>query len=312
MTSTTRRARTAALAATLALGPLAGCAPDTPAAPTPAPSTPATPTPSWSDSAAPVAVDFAPLEREFDARLGVYAVDTGTGRTVAHRPDERFAYASTFKALAAAAVLDVTSAAELDQVVTYTRDELVSHSPITGKHVESGMTLRAIADAAVRYSDNTAGNLLLSRLGGPAGLKQRLRDIGDEVTEPARLEVELNAAVPGDVRDTSTPRALATSLRAYAVDDDVLSSEDRAVLVDWLKRNTTGDKLIRAGAPDGWEVGDKTGAGGYGTRNDIAVLWPPDRPPIVLAVLSSRDEKDVEPDDSLVARASELTLNALR
>ncbi|MEV6695008.1 class A beta-lactamase [Micromonospora sp. NPDC051196] len=284
---------------------LTGCSPDTPAAPA-SPGTPPT-----TPSAGPVAVDFGPLEQEFDARLGVYAVDTGTGRTIEHRADERFAYASTFKALAAAAVLRATTPEELDQVVRYSRDDLVTYSPITEQHVSTGMTLRAIADAAVRYSDNTAGNLLFDRLGGPAGFKQALRDIGDDVTEPARIETALNEATPGDVRDTSTPRALATSLRAYAV-DDALTTEDRDVLVDWLKRNTTGEKVIRAGTPDGWVVGDKTGSGGYGTRNDIAVIWPPDREPIVLAVLSSRDAEDAETDDALLARAAELTLDALR
>ncbi|WSK41140.1 class A beta-lactamase [Micromonospora maris] len=309
MLSTTRRTRAGVLAAAVTAALLTGCSSDTPAAPA-SPDT-SSATPSGTPSAAPVAVDFGPLEQEFDARLGVYAVDTGTGRTVAHRADERFAYASTFKALAAAAVLKATSAQELDQVVRYSRDDLVTYSPITEQHVATGMTLRAIADAAVRYSDNTAGNLLFDRLGGPAGFKQALRDIGDDVTEPARIETALNEATPGDVRDTSTPRALATSLRAYAV-DDALTTEDRDVLVDWLKRNTTGEKVIRAGTPDGWVVGDKTGSGGYGTRNDIAVIWPPDREPIVLAVLSSRDAEDAETNDALLARAAELTLNALR
>ncbi|MGC5028616.1 class A beta-lactamase [Micromonospora sp. DT229] len=306
--STTRRTRTGVLAAALTAALLTGCSSDTPAAPA-SPGSPSA-APSGTPSAAPVAVDFGPLEREFDARLGVYAVDTGTGRTVEHRADERFAYASTFKALAAAAVLKATTKQELDQVVRYSRDDLVTYSPITEQHVGTGMTLRAIADAAVRHSDNTAGNLLFDRLGGPVGFKQALRDIGDEVTEPARIETALNEAAPGDVRDTSTPRALATSLRAYAV-DDALSTEDRSVLVDWLKRNTTGDKVIRAGTPDGWVVGDKTGSGGYGTRNDIAVIWPPDREPIVLAVLSTRDTADAEPQDALLARATQLTLTAL-
>ncbi|RUL95375.1 class A beta-lactamase [Verrucosispora sp. FIM060022] len=297
------------LAAAVTAALLTACSTDTPAAPA-SPDT-SSATPPGTPSSAPVAVDFGPLEQEFDARLGVYAVDTGTGRTIEHRADERFAYASTFKALAAAAVLRATTAEELDQVVRYSRDDLVTYSPITEQHVATGMTLRAIADAAVRYSDNTAGNLLFDRLGGPAGFKQALRDIGDDVTEPARIETALNAATPGDVRDTSTPRALATSLRAYAV-DDALTTEDRDVLVDWLKRNTTGEKVIRAGTPDGWVVGDKTGSGGYGTRNDIAVIWPPDREPIVLAVLSSRDAEDAGTDDALLARAAELTLNALR
>jgi beta-lactamase class A len=250
------------------------------------------------------------LEERFDARLGVYAIDTGTGRSVAYRPDERFAYASTFKALAAAAVLDDTTDAELDRVVRYSADDLVTYSPITEQHVGEGMTLRAIADAAVRYSDNTAGNLLLRHLGGPQRFEKELRQIGDRVTDAARYETALNEARPGDRRDTSTPRALAHDLRAYAV-ADALEPADRDVLIGWLRGNTTGGQLIRAGVPDGWVVGDKTGAGGYGTRNDIAVIWPPDRAPIVLAVLSSRDEQDASYDDALIAEATEAVITAL-
>jgi beta-lactamase class A len=298
--------------AVIAALPLAACS--TTDTPTVYPSSPTATSPSAASVTpdfAGLEAEFARLEAEFDARLGVYAVDTGTGRTVEHRADERFAYASTFKALAAAAVLDATSTAELDQVVRYTRADLVMHSPITEQHVGQGMTLRELGDAAVRYSDNTAANLLLARLGGPAGFERALRDLGDQVTDPERFETDLNEAAPGDQRDTSTPRALATDLRAYVL-GDALSVEDRSVLTGWLRGNTTGDTLIRAGVPAGWQVGDKTGSGGYGTRNDIAVVWPPDGAPIVLAILSSRDQKDAEHDDRLIARAAKLTIEALR
>lgn len=254
--------------------------------------------------------EFRRLEENFDARLGVYAIDTGTGQTVRYRADERFAYASTFKALAAAAVLDETTDAELDRVVRYSADDLVTYSPVTELHVADGMTLRAIADAAVRYSDNTAGNLLLGQLGGPQGFEKELREIGDQVTDPARYETALNEARPGDRRDTSTARALVEDLRAYAV-GDVLEPADRDILTGWLRGNTTGGELIRAGVPEGWVVGDKTGAGGYGTRNDIAVIWPPDRAPIVLAVLSRRDQKDASYDNALIARAAEVVIASL-
>lgn len=248
----------------------------------------------------------------YDARLGVYAVDTGTGTgaAVEHRADERFAYASTFKALAAAAVLDQTTPAQLDRVVPYTVTDLVTHSPITEQHAGPSMTLRDLADAPVRHSDNTAANLLLRELGGPAGFEAALRAVGDQVTDPERVEPDLDEAVPGDVRDTSSPRALATSLRAYAL-GDVLAEDDRAALTGWLRGGTTGDALIRAGVPAGWVVGDKTGAGGYGTRNDIAVLWPPDGDPVVLAVLSDRSEPDGEHDDALVADATRVAVDAL-
>ncbi|WP_243633201.1 class A beta-lactamase [Paenibacillus xerothermodurans] len=253
---------------------------------------------------------FAQLEQQFAAHLGVFAIDTGTGRTVAYQADKRFAYTSTFKALAAGAVLLNSSTEELDENITYSADDLVTYSPVTEKHVTTGMTLREICDAAVRYSDNTAGNLLLKRLGGPAGFEAALRQIGDTVTQADRYEIDLNEAVPGDDRDTSTARALATSLQAFAL-SDVLPENERSILTDWLKRNTTGAELIRAGVPQGWTVGDKTGAGGYGTRNDIGIVWPPNGDPIVMAVLSSRDTQDAAYDNALIAHATKVAVNAL-
>ncbi|MEU8370504.1 class A beta-lactamase [Micromonospora tulbaghiae] len=284
------------------------------ASPTSAPATPAasaTPSAAPTPSPVPAPPELAALERRTGARIGVFAVDTGTGRTLAHRADERFAYASTCKALAAGAMLAATSDAERDRVVRYRRADLVAHSPVTERHVETGMTLRDAAEAAVRYSDNTAGNLLFDALGGPAGFARALREVGDQVTRPARTEPELNAATPGDERDTSTPRALAGSLRAYAL-GEALRPADRDLLLGWMRASTTGSGLVRAGVPAGWQVADKSGTGGYGTRNDIAVVWPPDRAPIVLAVMTSRDSRDAKPDDALVAQAARATVTALR
>ncbi|NEE03553.1 class A beta-lactamase [Phytoactinopolyspora halotolerans] len=276
---------------------------DAPASPTPDPEAPDT-------EAASTDALFAALENEFDARLGVYAVDTGSEITVTYRSDERFAYASTHKALSAAVLLDQNSLADLDEVITYDADDLVAHSPVTEQHVRTGMTLRELCDAALRFSDNTAANLLLAEIGGPDGLDRALAEIGDDTTSVDRWETALNEATRGDIRDTSTPRALATDLRAFAL-GDALPAEKQELLIDWMRRNTTGDTLIRAGVPDGWEVGDRSGGGGYGTRNDIAVIWPPGDDPIVMAVLSSRDAEDAEYDDALIAEAAELALAAL-
>lgn len=254
---------------------------------------------------------FLDLERKFDARLGVYAIDTGTGRSITHRPDERFAFASTCKALLAAVMLEKNSLRELDRLVRYDADDLAGagYSPITEKHLDTGLTLRELCDAAIRYSDNGAANLLFHEIGGPKKLESALVSIGDRVTRCDRYEDALSEALPGDLRDTSTARALATDLRTYVL-GDTLPKDKRDVLTDWLKRNTTGDKVIRAGAPAGWQVGDKTGTGGYGTRNDIAIVWPPKAAPIAIAVLSRRDEKDAEPDDALLAGAAKVTLDA--
>ncbi len=163
----------------------------------------------------------------------------------------------------------------------------------------------------MRYSDNTAANLLFKELGGPAEVDAALERIGDRTTQMNRIEPDLNEATPGDRRDTSTPRALATDLRKFVL-GDVLDDQDKAALTDLLKRNTTGDKVIRAGVPEGWVVGDKTGSGGYGTRNDIAVIWPPRSAPIVLAVLSTRGEPDASTDDQLIADATEVIVDQLR
>ncbi|MET7833333.1 class A beta-lactamase [Micromonospora sediminicola] len=304
--------RAAVVVVMLAVGLAAGCTSDPPSTGptgTAAPDATATTGPTAVPVAPPAAL--AALERRSGARLGVYAVDTGTGRTLAHRADERFAYASTCKALAAGALLAATSDADLERVVRYRRADLVTHSPVTERHVSSGLSLRAVAEAAVRHSDNTAGNLLFAQLGGPAGFERALRGIGDTVTEPARTEPDLNEAAPGDVRDTSSARALAGALRAYAL-GDALSAPDRAVLLGWMRASTTGTALVRAGVPAGWQVADKSGTGGYGTRNDIAVVWPPNSAPIVLAVLSRHETRSAEPDDALVAEAARVTLDALR
>ncbi|MFI6122385.1 class A beta-lactamase [Streptomyces sp. NPDC051064] len=305
-TSLPRRAALSALAGLVAL-PLAGCDTSPPAAAPPAPSGTA---PSRSEGAARrTEPAFQELERKFDTRVGVYAVDTGSGLSVTHRPDDRFAYASTCKALLAGALLDKYTLQRLERRVRYGPDDLVANSPVTERHVDTGLTLRELCDAAIRYSDNAAANLLFHELGGPRGLQDALVALGDRTTRCDRYEPDLSEAAPGDPRDTSTPRALAADLRAYVL-GGTLDSDKRAVLTDWLKRNTTGDALIRAGAPDGWVVGDKTGTGGYGTRNDIAVLWPPESAPIVLAVLTRGDARGAEPQDALVAQAARVALTA--
>lgn len=284
----------------LALVPLSGCAAD--GGPVASEAT--------ASAAASTGQEFQRLEEEFDARLGVFALDTGTGEEVAHRADERFAYASTVKALAVGAVLRQNTVGELAKVLTYTEDDLVAHSPVTERHVGAGMTLREVCDAALRYSDNTAANLLFAELGGPEGLEAALREIGDEVTSVDRIETELNEAAPGDDRDTSTPRAMAVSLQAYAL-GGALEEDRQEILVDMMLRNTTGDGLVRAGVPDDWEVADKTGGGGYGTRNDIAVLWPPDGAPVVMAIMSGRGEEGAAYDDALIAEAASVVAGVL-
>jgi beta-lactamase class A len=293
---------------------LGGCAAGTGAAPDGSPpattTPPTTATPTTTSPAKGDEPAFTDLERRFDARLGVWALDTGSGARVEHRADERFAFCSTHKVFSAAAILHANTVGALDTVVRYTRADLVAPSPISDQHVEVGMSLRDLCDAAVRYSDNTAANLLFGQIGGPPALASFLRSSGDTTTDCSRIEPDLSSAVPGDLRDTTTPRAWGQDLRAVTL-GDTLPADKRAILVDWLVRNTTGRALVRAGAPAGWTVGDKTGSGHYGTRNDIAVLWPPDAAPVVLAILSSRPGEDDRYDDQLLAEAARATLTAL-
>ncbi|WP_026066060.1 class A beta-lactamase [Actinoalloteichus spitiensis] len=301
------------LLALAALAPLAGCA-AAGAGREPVGGEPSSPptqlTPSPTPSTEEREVAFDRVEREHDVRLGVYALDTGSGRVLVHRADERFAYCSTIKALAAGAVLRVSSDERMDEVIPYRQADLVSHSPVTEDHVGTGLSLGALCEAAVRSSDNTAANLMLTELGGPDGFQRVLRELGDEVTRSDRYETELNDAVPGDERDTSTPRALASTLRALLL-GDALPGERREVLEDWMSNNATGDELVRAGVPSTWRVVDKSGGGYYGTRNDIAVAFRPDAPPIVLAVLTSRTERDAEGRAEAVAAAARVVADTL-
>jgi beta-lactamase class A len=273
---------------------LGGCtASEGPATPAPASAPAVTDTPTAPSDPAPA---FTQLEQEFDARLGVYALDIGTGDEVAFRADERFAYASTAKALAAGLLLKSVSDAELDSEIEYTEAQLLPNSPITELNVATGMTLRSLAEASVRFSDNTAANLVLERLGGPAGFSEALR--------------ELNSAIPGDIRDTSTPRAFGIDLGALLT-TDTLGAPQQSQLIDWMTGNATGAELIRAGLPGDWAVADKSGGGAYGTRNDIALVWPPTGSPIVLVIMSTRPEEQAEYDNALVARAAEVAVAAL-
>ncbi len=225
------------------------------------------------------------LEAGSGGRFGVGVLDTAGGRMIGHRLDERFPMCSTFKALAAGVVLARVDRKQenLDRRVNYTKSDLVTYSPATEKHVERGMTIAELCEAAITLSDNTAGNLLLASFGGPAGLTSFARSLGDETTRLDRIETELNQALPGDPRDTTSPRAMAQTLRALTL-GDALSATSRAQLIAWLKANTTGGTRLRAGVPSGWAVADKTGTGDHGTANDVAVLWPPQRAPLIVTV----------------------------
>ena len=226
------------------------------------------------------------IEAREGGRLGVAILDTSDGATLGYRDDERFPMCSTFKLLASAAVLKrVDAGAErLDRKIAYTAADLLDYAPIAKAHVaDGGMSVGELCAAAIDWSDNTAANLILQSIGGPAGFTQFVRSLGDSVTRLDRIEPELNAATPGDERDTTSPRAMVGDMQAVLA-GNALSEASLRRLESWLVDDKVGDKRLRAGLPPSWRVGDKTGTGDYGTTNCIAIIRPPGRAPIFAAV----------------------------
>jgi beta-lactamase class A len=227
-------------------------------------------------------------------RLGVHALDTQTGRRIGFDDESRFAMASTFKLPLVAAVLSRIDAGEIsiDQPISFGEQDMLSYAPVTSKHLRNGaISVRTLCAAAVEVSDNVAANLLLRLIGGPTGLTRFLRDLGDDITRLDRVEPALNSNEPGDVRDTTSAIAMVNTMNALLV-EPMLSAQSRTMLIGWLVSSTTGLQRIRAGLPSDWTAGDKTGTGGNGAVNDIAVLYPPNRNPILISIYMSGSALD--------------------
>lgn len=281
-----------------------GLAGPAPAAPAPAtPTAPIDDTTRWSR-------DVRALERSYDATVGFEAVNLRTGASLRHRADTRFPILSVFKTFAAAATLRGVSTAELGRRVFFPPADVLSYAPVAAERVEEGMTIAELCDAALRYSDNTAANLLLREIGGPRGLTAFARSLGDEVTRLDRWEEDLNSALPGDPRDTTTPRAVATSFTTL-LEGRALAGPDRRRLRGWMLRNTTSDDRFRAGLPDGWRLADKTGSGAYGCLNDVGVAYGPAGERLVLAALTRRDRADDVGEPALLADLAALAVRRL-
>ncbi|MFC4050243.1 class A beta-lactamase [Actinomadura syzygii] len=301
--------------AVLTLAVLSGCggtASD--ASPKPRSSASHSGAPAEAPSQQAVAAKLRALEKARGVRVGAYAVDTGTGSLVSYRGGERFPFASSFKAMACGAVLRKardSDPALMDRVIRYEKSDLSDFSPVTKKHVGTGMSVADLCHATITQSDNTAGNLVLKLIGGPSGLTAFLRSLGDTSSRSDRAEPGLNHWRPGEQRDTTTPAAWAGDLRALTV-GDALARPDRARLIGWLKATVTGDERIRAGLPKSWTVGDKTGtAGVYGNAVDIAITWPPDRAPLVMAILTTRPGAGDAADEKAVAETARILADGL-
>jgi len=258
---------------------------------------------------------MAKLESRHGGRLGVAALELGERRSLAHRGGERFAMCSTFKFLLAAAVAARVDAGEeqWDRKVPYGKKDLIPWTPVTGKdeNIKAGsMTVAELCEASMTWSDNTAANLLLATIGGPEGLTRYLRATGDATTRLDRIEPELNSNVRGDERDTSTPDAMLATMEKLLFGKP-LTEASKEKLIGWLVANHTGDKRIRAGMDPVWRVGDKTGTGENGAANDIAVIWPTDRKPVLVVVFYDATEATAEQRDTVIADAAKLVRAAL-
>ena len=230
---------------------------------------------------------IAALEKQSGGRLGVAVIDTARNQHFQWRSDERFPLCSTFKFILAAAILQRIDQGkeQLDRLIPVQKLDLVDNSPVSEKYVATpGASVSQLCEGSIIFSDNTAANLLLLTIGGPAGLTQFIRSLGDANTRLDRNEPELGEGLPGDLRDTTTPLAMLTSMRRLLLDDkSPLSNSSRAQLTAWLVDNRTGATRLRAGLPKTWKAGDKTGAGGHGSNNDVAIIWPPGKPPLLIA-----------------------------
>lgn len=251
---------------------------------------------------------LADLEKKIGGRLGVSVLDTETNISLGYRETERFPLCSTYKLLAAGFVLSrVDSGAEkLDRRITFGKDVLVTYSPVTEKHVDAdGMTIAELCDAAITMSDNTAGNLLLDSLGGPPALTAWLRTIGDTETRLDRKETELNEAKKDDPRDTTTPDSMLDTVGALTL-GDTLSDASRDKLSGWMAANTTGNERLRAGLPKEWKVGDKTGTGNNGSAADVAVIWPADRGPLLIAAYVTEATAPIDAINAVFAEVGKI------
>ena len=257
---------------------------------------------------------LAAVEAKVGGRLGVAALDLASGTRLAHRSDERFPMCSTFKAMAVAAALARVDRGleRLDRFVRFGEADLLEYAPVARAHVkDGGMAFADLCAAAIEVSDNTAANLILASIGGPAGWTHFVRTLGDGLSRLDRNEPALNTAVVGDPRDTTTPLAMLSDLRLVLL-GKVLSPATRERLAGWMVACETGKARLRAGLPAQWRVGDKTGSGAHGSANDIAVVWTPTRPIVIAAYFTGAKAASPDARDAALAEVGRIVAESLR
>jgi beta-lactamase class A len=249
--------------------------------------------------------DFAAIEAKSGGRLGVEILDTATQTRVGYRADERFLLCSTFKVLAVSAVLKraENGREHLDRRFAIRHADLIAYSPVLKDRIGDTMTLADLCAAAMTESDNTAADFVLKSLGGPAAVTAYARTLGDTVTHLDNSEPLLNHAKPVGLAksDTTSPTAMVNDLQALVL-GDALAANSRDQLKAWLLGCRTGDKRLRAGLPEGWQCGEKTGSGDNGNTNDIGVLWPPQqRAPLIVAAYLTQTSAPYEQREAALA-----------
>ncbi|WP_299491221.1 class A beta-lactamase [uncultured Shewanella sp.] len=258
---------------------------------------------------------FSALEKQYGGRIGISFINLRDNSTIYYRENERFPFASTFKVMAVAAILKKSESDTrlLNKKIAYTRQQVNNsgYAPITSKHIQTGMTVEALCAAALKYSDNTAVNLLIEQLGGPNKVTAFARSINDEYFNLTRWEPKLNLVYPGESHDTTTPQAMSLSLKKLVI-GSALQKPQREKLKGWLIQNTTGDTKIRASAPTTWIVGDKTGSGSFGATNDIAVIWPSNSAPLILSIYYVQDHINAKHNNKVIREVTTDLLNAIK
>lgn len=246
------------------------------------------PAASFAQTTAGTATLLAALERNHGGRLGVAILDTATGMRSAYRGDERFLICSTFKLLLVAAVLKRVdnNKERLGRRISFDKSEILAWAPVTSLNVGSpGMSIQELCEATMIMSDNTAANLLLKTLGGPAAITTYARGLGDTKTRLDHIE-PLNGNQQGD-EDTTTPWSMLQNMQKILL-GNALSEESKTRLVNWFSMNQTGSQALKAGLPPDWLIGDKTGAASN-ANNDIALITPPGRQPILVTAYYIND-----------------------
>ncbi len=249
------------------------------------------------------------IEREHHLKVGLYALDTNSGHVITYHANDRFPFQSTCKFIGVSALL-ASDKALLEKKVSVSSKELIFWSPISGQYVNQKVPLKTLAAGAISYSDNTAINIIIRELGGLGSINQFAHHIGNSSFKIAHYEVNLNSN-PKINEDTSTPKDMALSIKKIML-EDVLTNQNKALLLDWMRNNTTGYNRIRAGVPLGWSVADKTGSGSYGIANDIGIVWSPACKPVVLSIFTVSNQSNAKPSDEAIAQITKAAFEEFR